>query len=372
MRRTRLQVWKLATIRGVDLKIHISLLFLLIYIMFIASAQFPFVLERSGIEPSTLSGTPYQWGAIFAIGLFLSIVIHEFAHVIVAQSMGVRVEGITLMMLGGVSEMERIPEKPYAEFKISIAGPLTSFAIAGILFLIHENTSFSEMGFFSYWLARVNLVLGVFNLLPAFPLDGGRAFRSLLAAKSGMVKATLTTVKLAKGFSWALGILGFLSFNFLLMLIAIFVYATANSEMVVTISRGMLIDIIVSDVYIKIPPVSEGETLRGVAEKMIRTRHRIFPVQTQEGLPAVLTADLLKKIPREQWAMTSAREVSQRVSRFLSLGDRIDEAFQELASAGALPVRDNGVIVGIVSYADITELVELKSLAESKQSRKAA
>src|SRR4051812_5412808 len=112
MRRFRLNGWRIARIRGVDIKLHFSLLFLLLYVLMVASIQFPLVLKQSGIEPTAISGTPFTWGLIFAIGLFISIIIHEFAHVLVAQSMGVRVGGITLMMLGGMSEIEKLPEKP--------------------------------------------------------------------------------------------------------------------------------------------------------------------------------------------------------------------------------------------------------------------
>src|SRR4051794_14681487 len=113
MRKTQLGGLRIARLHGVDLKIHFSLLFLLVYVFLVALVQFPYVLGKSGVSPTDISIGPGAWGLVFSAARFLSVVIHEFAHVLVAQAMGVRVEGITLMMLGGVSEMERIPEKPF-------------------------------------------------------------------------------------------------------------------------------------------------------------------------------------------------------------------------------------------------------------------
>ena len=364
MRRSSLSGWKIAKIRGVDLKIHFSLLFLLLYVLMIASVQFPFVLIQSGINPAEISGNSLTWGAIFSLGLFLSIVIHEFSHVLVAQSMGIRVEGITLMMLGGVSEMEKIPEKPYSEFKVSIVGPLTSFAIAGILFLLHANTTSANVAFFSFWLARVNLTLGIFNLIPAFPLDGGRALRSLLAAKRGMASATQTAVKVAKGFAFFLGIWGFLSFNFLLMLIAIFVYSAATSELIISVSRGILRGVIAQDAVIWVEPVQENKNLNTVAAEMMRTRLRVLPVQTVSHQPAIINLEQLRQIPRERWSTVPVKDMMETVGRFLRLDEPLDESLPELAASGALPVQKEQQIVGLVRYRDISDLLDLKSLSE--------
>lgn len=372
MRKFRLNGWKIARIHGVDLKIHFSLIFLLFYILLIASVQFPYVLRQSGINPSEIVYSPWFWGVIFSIGLFLSIVIHEFAHVLVAQSMGVKVEGITLMMLGGVSEMERIPEQPYAEFKVSVVGPITSLAIAGFLFLLHAETSVPSISFFSYWLARVNLVLGIFNLLPAFPLDGGRAFRSLLAVRQGFVNATRNAVKVARVFAWILGIWGLLSFNFLLVLIAIFVYSAATSELIVSVSRRMLRRVTAHDVVILVPPVQEDQNLMTAAGEMLKRHLRILPVQTNTFEPAIIRVDHIRQIPHEQWDEVHVKDVMEKVNKILTFEEPLDEALPELAASGALPVQNNKQIIGLVRYEDISELLELKSLSEGGEGKKVA
>jgi Zn-dependent protease len=334
----------------------------------IASIQFPYVLQRSGIDPDSVTLGPGSWGILFAIALFLSILIHEFAHVLVAQAMGVKVRGITLMMLGGVSEMEHIPEKPYAEFKVSVVGPLTSLALGGILLFIQGQTQSGDLALFSYWLARVNIALAIFNLLPAFPLDGGRAFRSLLAARVGMASATRTSVSVAHGLAWALGIVGVLSFNFLLMLIAVFIYSTATGELVLSISRGMLHGVTAGAAGYAIEPVLEETPLGLVAELMLSSSHRVLPVKTRSGEPAIVTAEALRQIPRGAWDESTVSQVMQKVPRTLRRDEPLDEALTDLIRAQALPLEEDHRIVGLVDYRDVVDLLELKSLAEHPES----
>lgn len=364
MQKTRLGGWRIARVHGMDLKIHFSLVFLLFYILLIAGIQFPLVLKDSGIDPHLISGTPFLWGCLFALGLFFSIVVHEFAHALVAQSMGVRVEGITLMMLGGISEMERFPETRYAEFKISIVGPLTSFGIAALFYLIQTHSGSPGIQFYSYWLSRLNLVLGIFNLLPAFPLDGGRALRSLLAAKQGVARATQTSVSIAKALAWVLGILGFLSFNFLLMLIAVFIYTASNSELVLSVSRDLLKGVLTRNIAIHVPPIHEQDSLHDATERMFRSRNRILPVETLSHEPAIVTLDSIKRIPRDRWARTMIQEAMIAVPHFLNMDEPIDQEIPDLAKYGALPVRAGDRIEGLVRFSDLMNFVEIKTVSE--------
>ncbi len=240
--------WRIATIRGVDLKVHISLLLLLLYVVFVAALQFPLVVQQSGIDPTSVSGGPVAWAIVFAFSLLVSVAVHEFGHVFVAQAQGVEVKGVSLMMLGGASEMERIPDRKYAEFKLAVIGPIVSLAIGAILLGLGRLTTSPSLDLFCYWVGRVNIALGVFNLLPAFPLDGGRALRSLMAVRQGQMRATQNAVRVSKVFAWVMGILGFLSLNLLLMLIAFFVYSLANAELVLQFSRKLLAGLKAGDV----------------------------------------------------------------------------------------------------------------------------
>lgn len=364
MMKGRFSGWRIFSVRGVDVRIHISLAILVVYIMFVASAQFPFVVNQSRVDPTMLFGNPWIWAAIFAVGLFASVILHEFGHVFVAQSMGVKVRGVTLMMLGGVSEMERTPEKGISEFKMSIVGPLVSLAIAGIFLFLASNTrdSAPNLAFFSYWIGRVNLVLAVFNLLPAFPLDGGRALRSLLSVKYGLTKATFIAARVAKVFAWILGILGFISFNFLLMLIAFFIYAAASGELAISVSRSMLKDASVREVAVRTEVVDHSVSLDSAATIMRRTGQKVLPVEPWAGETGLIDVEALRQVPQEEWTSKSVREIVDVAPRTVDMAEQLDDLVSDIAAAGALPVTENGRVVGIINYEDLKSFVEIRML----------
>jgi len=353
---------KVATIRGVDIKLHISLLLMLLYVVVVATYQFRSVAEESGVDLYQVSGSPLFWGGLFAISLFFSILLHEFGHVIAAQSMNVKVSGITLMMLGGISEMEKIPERPYAEVRISIVGPLVSFALAGILFYAGTKTNSSNLALYCFWISRTNLVLAVFNLLPAFPLDGGRIFRSLLAARYGMARATLLAVRVAKGLAWVLGAIGFLTFNFLLMLIAFFVYAAASGEMVIAVSRALLKGIRAGQVGVTTPVIRTPMSIEEAIHIMTEEHERILPVVSPDGSLKLLSLTELKNIDRLEWQSRKAHDVAIPVNRAIDVNEALDEVLPEIATYQVLPLSDKGIIIGVIRYSDLMELIEFRSL----------
>lgn len=361
-------VWRVATIRGVDLKLHVSLMFLLIYVVLMASLQFPFVALQAGIDPLLLSFRPIIWGVFFATGLLLSVAIHEFGHVWVAQAQGVKVHGVTLMMLGGASEMENIPEHPYSEFKLAIIGPLVSFGLAGILYLIRAQTQSLDLAFFTRWLGGANLVLAVFNLLPAFPLDGGRALRSVLVARRGMLRGTQLAVRVSSFFAFFLGLLALLSFNLILGLIAYFIYTLAQRELALLVNRRLVEGVKVSEVLTLIPPIDELSSLKTAAEEMVRHQTSILPVKTKSGSPAIVTLDGLRQVPRGTWERILVRDAQNSVSRSLSPNELISEVLSELTASplGALPVRNTEHIIGLVRNSDLEQVIQLKSLEEPR------
>ncbi|OFZ18330.1 MAG: hypothetical protein A2X94_12305 [Bdellovibrionales bacterium GWB1_55_8] len=358
--------WKIATIRGVELKLHFSLLILLVYVVMVASMQYPLVAKQAGLDPASLRGGPLIWGFIFAIALLVSVAIHEFGHVLVAQAHGVRVRGITLMMLGGMSEMEEMPEKPYAEFKLSIIGPIVSFAIAGLLFFLRSLTSSGELVLFTSWLGTVNLVLAIFNLVPAFPLDGGRALRSVLSARQGKLRGTQVAVAISKSLAWALGILGLMGMNFLLILIAFFVYTAANSELFLLTSRTLLKDVKAGEIGIRTRVLEQAEFMDSTAEEMITLRTSILPVRIMAPPgAAIVRLASFRRIPRDHWRHTRIESVMEPVAKVLDVNEPLSDNLPVLASnpGGALPLKtEDGRIVGIVRSADVFELMQFRSL----------
>jgi Zn-dependent protease len=195
----------LTRVMGIPVRVHITLLILLI----IAAFNYKF------------------WGVVYMVGLFASVALHELGHSWVAIRKGCRVREIMLLPIGGVAKMESLPTRPMDEFLIAVAGPLTSLALAGI-FLLLGSTGFLVMLFIS--LSGINLMLGLFNLLPSFPMDGGRIFRAFMTPKIGRLKATELAARIGRILAVAGGIWGVFHGEWILVLIAIFIYQAAGAE----------------------------------------------------------------------------------------------------------------------------------------------
>jgi Zn-dependent protease/CBS domain-containing protein len=357
--------FKIGSVRGIAIKIHISLVLLMAYIVFVVWARFHGVAGEAEIDVGALSLGAVTWGVLIAVGLFASIVLHELGHSLVAQSMGVRVRGITLMMLGGFASMDRIPERRYAEFRLSIVGPLVSFALAGIFALVGTQSSSTDVQFYCHWLANANLVLAIFNMLPAFPLDGGRALRSLLAVRYGHVHATQIAVRIGKGLAWGLGVLGLLTFNMILVMIAFFIYTTAQSELYLLVSRGLLKGMSVGEVTVKTAFVGERDSVAQAVSVMVDATISVLPVLTSSAQPNLVFLHRIRNIPRAYWNTTQVKDVMVEASRALHADDSLSDALTDLASAreGVLPVQErSGRIVGIARYSDMSEILQLRSL----------
>lgn len=360
----QLNGWKVGTIRGVQIRLHFSLLFLLFYVVLMASVQFPFVAKQSGVNLAAVRGSPLPWGMVFAVALFISVLLHEFGHVLMAQALGTKVRGITLMMLGGVSQMDRMPDEDYAEFKIAVVGPLVSLAIAAALLSLRRYATSADVSLFSYWLSRANIALGIFNLLPAFPMDGGRVLRSLLSAWQGNVRGTQSAVKVSRFFAWVFGLIGLFELNILLVLIALFVYAGARSELLLMVGKNALQGVCAGDVGRRMDAILEDLSLDRAAEMMVRARSSIVAVKGGVGGLGVVSADQIKRIPREQWPELPVKSVMSRVAEGVDVNAPLGEVLEHglLTAVGGVPLLERGRVIGILRSSDIIELIDLRSL----------
>ncbi len=204
--------YKIATVWGIPIRLHISLLLMVLYL---------------GLKFGWL------WGTLLYIGLAFSIVLHELGHSLVAMAKNCRVREITLLFIGGAAQMERIPTRPMDEFLMAIAGPAVSLVLSGVFYILATLFSTAPIPRFGFSLleilAVINLGLVLFNMLPAFPMDGGRILRALLAQKLGRLKATSIAATLGKVMAVIFGIYGFQESIFLVA-IAFFVYIAADNE----------------------------------------------------------------------------------------------------------------------------------------------
>ncbi len=375
MRSVQSGSWKIAQIRGVPLRIHFTLVFLLFWLAFVTQSRFTAVVQDAGLNPRTLAGGPWFWGLVFAVSLLASVAAHEFAHAFQAMREGVRVRSITLMMLGGVSEIDEVPESRYGELRLALIGPAFSLGLGIALLAIRRISGLpEELAFYSHWLGSANVVLGIFNLLPAFPLDGGRALRSWLAARRGPLAATQTAVRISRGVAWALGIVGLLTFNVLLMLIAFFISVASQGELFHLMTRSLMRGLRVSDLLVPLPPVIPSEPLDRVAIRLIESGETALPVETPpDGLTeltkisgGIVTLSRIRDIPRNYRHLTLVRDIMVAPAQVPELEQPISDILQALSQSpgGVLPVRHAGRnrIIGIIRWSDVLQLLQLKSL----------
>jgi Zn-dependent protease/predicted transcriptional regulator len=343
---------KIFSVFGIPVELHISFLVLMLLIYIVAFFNF---------YPSINLLT-----AVLITLVFVTVVLHELSHSYVAKRYGIKIQRIVLLPIGGVSEMEEIPKDPAQELRIALAGPVANLIIAVISFfilIIFRNTLSTVLIGALYYFIVVNLLLGLFNLLPAFPMDGGRILRAYLAERMSFIKATKLAANIGKQFAIIMAVVG-VFFNFLLILIAIFVYFGAEGEyrsvLVSTLLEDEKVkDIMTTDVHTLTPDNTVQETL----QTMFREKHMGYPVIDNEKLVGIITFDDISKIPENQ-RDTMIKDI---MTTKLITSDPEEELVETIGKLnknriGRVPVVENGEVVGIISKTDITHTMQKKEL----------
>jgi stage IV sporulation protein FB len=263
----------IARVAGSEIRIHLTFLILLAWVGFAEYAN--------GGPAAALDGV------LFIIAVFACVVLHELGHAIAARRYGITTPDITLLPIGGLARLSRIPEKPGEEIVIAIAGPLVNVVIAAVLILIlgarfdpatMGDIEQSAPGFLTR-LAAVNIWLVLFNLIPAFPMDGGRVLRALLAFRMGRRRATELAARIGQGLAFFFGFWGLMSGNVLLVFIAIFVYLAASSEAGDVSMREAARSVAVDRAMVRVfESLGTNATVDDAAEALLRTTQREFPV----------------------------------------------------------------------------------------------
>jgi stage IV sporulation protein FB len=345
----------MGSIAGTAVRIHVTFLLFLAWIF---------------IGSYVTGGAQAAWdGLIFMLLVFACVLAHEFGHIFTARAFGVATPDVTLLPIGGVARLERIPEKPWEEFLVAIAGPAVNVVIAlGLVGLagaslnaqnLHaiESTRISMVD----RLAAVNLFLVVFNMIPAFPMDGGRVLRALLSLRVGFVRATETAAKIGQAFAFLLGFLG-LFWNPMLIFIAIFVYLAAASEAqlvaIRSMSRGVPVAAAMVTQFATLPPDAHVDE---AVQTLIRTSQGEFPVVDSESRPVgLLTRNNL--IHALKQLGPDARVAEAMTTPFPTVSHRhcLEDAFRVLQekSAPAVGVVDaGGRLVGLVTSETVGEML---------------
>lgn len=335
-------------------------------------------LFRLPIEPAQLQQgpLPYLLGLMAAIGLFASVVIHELGHAVVGRRYGVRVRRIVLWILGGVAEFEEMPRQPGAEAIVAIAGPIISFALAGIcrgLLAVVPPEVIAARFVFGY-LAFTNVAVAAFNLLPALPLDGGRILRSVLALRLEPFQATQISVTVARFLAILLGLFGFLSGNPFLVLIAFFIYIAGIAEAQSALFAEMLEGIGVQDLMTRnVATVTPHVRVTDLIERMLKERRLGYPVLDEgDRLVGIVT---LEHLQGAEPTATVREVMSQRVMTMPQTGTAL-EAFRRMSRNNfgrVVVLGPDRRMVGILSKTDLmravqVRLVGLALLAEAEKS----
>lgn len=345
----------LGTVAGTAVRIHLTFLLLV--------GWYAWQAAQAGGTDAAIRAT------IFLLSLFFCILLHEFGHIAMARRYGIRTPEVILSPIGGLARLERMPDEPRQELLVALAGPAVTAAIAGVLWVV---LAVARIGASPDILAQpvlpllpgllyVNLSLLAFNLLPAFPMDGGRVLRALLARRKGLVVGTRIAARIGQGFAILLGLFG-LSYSPFLVLIAGFIFLGAQAEAAAVESRAagrgvraeqmMVTDFRVLRVH---------ATLHEAAEALLAGEQRDFPVVDNLGrLEGMLTRDhLIRGLSRLGHA-ARVTEVMAPVTATVPLGMSFDQALNLLRQSGlpALPVvAGDGSLAGLLTLDNITDLV---------------
>ena len=345
----------IGSIAGTAVRIHITFLLLLIWIF------------AAGWASGGLADAWYN--LVFVILLFACVLAHEFGHIFTARAFGVSTPDVTLLLIGGVARLQRIPEKPSEELLIAIAGPLVNVAIAVVLIAVApthlsaqhlaamESTSVSMID----RLAEVNLFLALFNMIPAFPMDGGRVLRALLSIRLGHLRATEVAATTGQWFAFALGFVG-LFYNPLLIFIAIFVYLAAASEAHVVSLRAMSRDVPVGAAMMtEFATLTPDEHIDAAVETLLKTSQSEFPVvDADHRLIGLLGRAEIIKALRELGPTAAVSAVMIKEIPTIDRGRRLEEAFRILQekSAPAVGIVDAmGRLIGLVTSETVGEML---------------
>ncbi len=364
---------KLFRLFGFEVKIDLS--------WFILALLITWSLAK-GVFPMYFGGLPtatYWWMGIGgAVGLFISIVFHEFSHSLVARSFGIPMQGITLFIFGGVAEMNDEPQNAKSELLMALAGPFSSVVLAGIFYVIYLITQggvwpMAVTGVLVY-LAFINLLLAAFNLIPAFPLDGGRVLRAILWSwKDDIRWATHISARIGSGFGIVLIILGALDFingNFIggvwLFLIGLFLRSVSQGSYQQLLLRKALEGENI-DRFMRTDPVTvkPDVTLKELVEDYFYKYHyKMFPVVNGSQHVDCVSIDLVKEIPREKWATTRVRDIAHGCSEnnTLEIHSGAVKALSAMRRTGnsRFLVMDHGRLAGIITMKDLFEFLSMK------------
>ncbi len=370
--------FRLGRIFGIPIKLDITFLLVVPVFAYLIGTQIemivPLLNESLGTqittEALTAGARPWLVGLFVAIGLFVGVALHELGHSVVAMAFGYRIEAITLWLLGGIAHLTETPRNWLHEFWIAIAGPVVSIAVGIICYvvLLAVPPGSNTVAFVLAYLAVLNVALAAFNMLPAFPLDGGRVLRAILARRQSYARATRQAAAVGKAFAVLLGLGGLLMLNLFWVAIAFFIYIAAAAE-----TRQMMLDAVVEGMQVRdimtpasdLTAVSPNLTINDLLDQMLRERQTILPVNDENEDPVGIISlrDIHEISPpdRSQVVVADVMTPADKEVR-ITPDSEVVEVFQKVNGKdtdGLLVINGNGDLVGIVTLPDLMTTLQI-------------
>ena len=351
--------WRLGRFAGIDVFIHATFLLILAWVGYNYWVQYENWVE-------------VLLGLLFVLVLFGCVILHEYGHALTARRYGIRTRDITLYPIGGVARLERMPDRPIEELWVALAGPAVNLVIAAILmtylFLANGIDALAlwnmSQGSFVERLMLVNLYLVAFNLVPAFPMDGGRVLRALLALRLEYFRATQIAANIGQGMAFLFGFVGMFT-NPFLVFIAMFVWMGAAEEANMVQVRHSLGGIpIVRAMQTNFQVLSPRDTLARVVELILSSSQQDFPVvEDGNNVVGILDRDRFISALAKNGQTTTVAEVMHRNVPNVESQNMVEMALARLQETGSkiLPVTQAGKLVGLITSENISEFLMIRS-----------
>jgi Zn-dependent protease len=349
---------KIGRLAGIDVRMHLTFLLLLLWVAFVERAQ-------------QHTGAAILVSVLFTIAVFFTVVLHELGHALVARRYGIRTREIILLPIGGVSRLERMPEDPRRELNVAIAGPAVSLGIAVVLFLVLRGGALIGVPWgeapgatrFLWRLMWVNVSLAAFNLVPAFPMDGGRVLRAALATRMPYARATLWAARLGQGLALALGLIGLFA-SPLLIFIALFVWMGAAQEGYEAQIRDGLEGIPArSAMETDFKSLAPADPLSHAAELVLAGAQQDFPVLEDGALVGVLTRQGLLRALAENGASGPVGGAMDRAFETADPSEMLSDVLPRVqgAEVRTVPVVRDGRVVGLLTPENIADYLAIQA-----------
>ncbi len=350
--------WKLGRVAGIDVYMHATFLLLI-----------GWVALSYWLTARTLSAV--LGGVGFILALFACVVLHEFGHALTARRYGIRTRDVTLLPIGGVARLERMPDVPIRELWVALAGPAVNVVIAGILFLALwsvgalDSLSGLDPAQGSFWgrLLTINLTLAAFNMIPAFPMDGGRVLRALLATRLEYTRATQWAASLGQAIAFFFGLIGLFT-NPFLVFIALFVWIGAGQEASMVQMKAALGGIPVSRAMVtQFETLSPSDPIHRAVQLILSGTQQDFPVLEDARVVGVLTRSGLLTALAQGRQSDLVRNVMQRDFEVVEPGTMLEPASAQLQACNChtLPVVRGGALIGLLTMENLGEFLMIRS-----------